>query len=130
MAHYADTSALVKLVTSEQETRALMQWIGRSAPVLVSSDLVRTELFRAVRRVEPSLATRAREVLDSLVLMGVGSAVFDAAGRLDPESLRSLDALHLASALELGDDLEGLLTYDERLADSARLYGIPVLAPH
>ncbi len=61
--------------------------------------------------------------------MELPTAVFERAAILEPEVLRSLDALHLAAALELGDDLDGVVTYDGRLADSARSIGIPVLAP-
>ena len=72
---------------------------------------------------------RAREVLDGLTLTEVTSAVFEAAGRLDPTILRSLDAIHLAAALDLGDDLDGMVTYDARLADASSAQGVPVIAP-
>jgi len=68
-------------------------------------------------------------VLDSLTLTDVTTAIFEQAGRLDPTTLRSLDAIHLAAALDLGDDLDSLVTYDERLAEAARLNGILVTAP-
>jgi len=71
----------------------------------------------------------AREVLDAVTLVRVTSAVFEAAGRLDPSELRSLDAIHLAAALDLGDDLEGLITYDDRLAEAAVSNGVTVVAP-
>jgi len=129
MAHYIDTSALVKLVVAEPETAALRGWIAEAQPVLVASDLVRTELMRAVRRAAPDRAVSARAVLDSLILLKAASATFDAAGRLDPDDLRSLDALHLASALDLGDDLDELITYDDRLAAAAQANGIAVVAP-
>jgi predicted nucleic acid-binding protein len=85
--------------------------------------------MRAVRRVVPDRALPAREVLDSVTLLEVTAAVFEEAGRLDPSSWRSLDAIHLAAALDLGDDLEGLVTYDERLADAATANGVAVIAP-
>jgi len=68
-------------------------------------------------------------VLDSLTLLTLPTSVFERAGELEVESLRSLDALHLAVALELGDDLEGIVTYDDRLADAARSSGVMVVAP-
>ncbi|MDQ0615224.1 putative nucleic acid-binding protein [Microbacterium sp. W4I4] len=129
MAHYIDTSALVKLVTAEAESTALLAWIADAEPTLVASDLARTELMRAVRRVSPDRAPRVRVVLDSLVLLRVTTTMFETAGRLDPVGLRSLDALHLAAAIDLGDDLEGFLTYDDRLAEAARAQGFAVLAP-
>jgi predicted nucleic acid-binding protein len=129
MAFYLDTSALVKLVVAEAETSALLAWLKAADRAPVSCDLARTELMRAVRRVAPDRAVQARTVLDSVTLIAVGTAMFEEAGRLDPTLLRSLDALHLAAALALGDDLEGLVTYDERLAGAAELNGLVVTAP-
>lgn len=129
MAHYLDTSALVKLVVAETETAALRDWLVRRDRVLVASDLERTELQRAVRRAAPDRALQARAVLDSLTLTSLTAPVFESAARIDPTGLRSLDAIHLAAALDLGDDLEGLVTYDDRLADAARTNGVVVIAP-
>ena len=85
--------------------------------------------MRAVRRIVPDRALQARAVLDSVTLLKVDSSVFEGAGRLDPSVLRSLDAIHLASALDLGDDLEGLVTYDDRLAGAAEANGVAVISP-
>lgn len=68
-------------------------------------------------------------MLDAVTKVRLPTSVFGAAGRLGPEVLRSLDALHPASALDLGDSLDGLVTYDERLARAAESNGIPVLSP-
>lgn len=129
MAFYLDTSALTKLVVAEPETAALRSWIAQQDRVLVSCDLTRTELTRAVRRVAPERMVDARAVLDGLTLLTFDAGVFASAGRLDPIELQSLDALHLAAALELGDDLEALVAYDERLQHAARLSGVAVVAP-
>lgn len=129
MAYYADTSALVKLVVAESESAALTAWIARSTPTLVTSDLTRTELIRAVRRSAPHLAIDARGIIDSVTVLTIRAATFESAARLDPVLLRSLDALHLASALELGDDLTAIVTYDDRLADAALAQGIRAIAP-
>ena len=129
MAHYLDTSALVKLVVAEPETAALRTWMNAADRVPVASNLVRTELLRAVRRVAPDRVLQARAVLDSITLVQVTTPLFEMAGRLDPTTLRSLDALHLAAALDLGDDLDGLVTYDDRLAEAAELNGVPVVTP-
>ncbi|QGQ18099.1 PIN domain-containing protein [Cellulomonas sp. JZ18] len=129
MAHYLDTSALVKLVVEEPETDALRTWWRQHGTTPVACDLVRTELMRAVRRATPEAAVQAHAVLDALVLLQATPRVFDVAGRLEPATLRSLDAIHLAAALELGDELEGMVTYDERLAEAAEAYGVAVLAP-
>ena len=129
MAFYLDTAALVKLVVAEQETPALRAWLGVADRDPVSCDLARTELMRAVRRAASDRVVQARAVLDALTLLEVTTAVFEEAGRLNPAGVRSLDAIHLAAALSLGDDLEGLVTYDERLADAARANGVAVVAP-
>lgn len=129
MAHYLDTSALVRLVVAEPETAALRMWLSEVNRDPVASNLARTELLRAVRRVAPDRVLQARAVLDSITLTDLTTSLFEQAGRLDPTALRSLDAIHLAAALDLGDDLEGLVTYDDRLAEAARSNGIAVTAP-
>jgi predicted nucleic acid-binding protein len=126
---YIDTSALVKLVVHEAETSALRQWLDDRTSDPVASDLARVELLRAVRRVLPQRIPRARRVLDSITLIRLTSGLFDDAGRVDPIGLRSLDALHLAAALDLGDELESFVTYDERLAAAAAHNGLSVSAP-
>jgi predicted nucleic acid-binding protein len=129
VAHYFDTSALVKLVVLEPESDALLAWATTAERVPVASDLTRTELLRAVRQADPTLALRAREVLGSLTLLAVTSAILNTAGRLEPAALRSLDAIHLASALDLGDDLDAVVTYDVRMADACRALGLSVTHP-
>lgn len=129
MAHYLDTSALVKLVVAEPESEALLSWINDTETDWVSSDLARTELIRAIRRVVPERAVRAREVLESVTLIEVTTQTFEEAARIDPPLLRSLDALHLAVALDLGDDLDALVTYDDRLAEAAAANGVITVAP-
>src|SRR4051794_24364237 len=122
-------SALVKLVVAEDETDALRAWISAVSSPLVSCDLARAELLRAVRRSAPERMVQARAVLDSLTLFGVTAATFEAAGRLDPTIMRTLDAVHIAAALELGDDLASIVTYDERLAAAAQANGVTVTSP-
>ena len=129
MAHYLDTSALVKLMVQEPETDALRSWLAAAEREPVACDLARTELMRTVRRAAPELAPNARRVLDAITLTQVTTAVFEHAGHLQPGALRSLDAVHLAAALDLGDDLHGLVTYDQVLTDAARSCGIDVIAP-
>jgi hypothetical protein len=129
VACYIDTSALAKLIVAEPETPALQSWFSAEDRDPVSCDLARTELFRAVRRVAPDRVSRARDVLDSITLIALPSALFEHAARLEPSSLRTLDAIHLAAALDLGDDLDVLVTYDDRLAESATANGVRVLTP-
>ena len=107
----------------------MLRWATEHEDALLSNDLLRTELLRAVRRGGPDQMQRARRVLDSLTLVTVPTSMFERAGELDIEGLRSLDALHLAVALDLEDDLEGIVTYDERLGDAARSFGVTVIAP-
>ncbi len=129
MAHYFDTSALVKLVVAEAETSALQNWLAAAPIDPVASDLSRTELLRAVRRGAPDRLVRAREVLASLNLLSLTSEVFEEAARLEPDTLRSLDAIHLAAALTLGDELDGVVSYDTRLSEAATTLGIAVVMP-
>lgn len=129
MAYYVDTSALVRMIIYEHETRALIDWLVQEDEPLVSCDLVRAEIVRATRRRHSDRVVRARQVLEALVLTRLSPAVLDHAGRLDPIGLTTLDAVHLAAALDLGDDLSGLVTYDDRLAAAAEANGVAVVAP-
>jgi uncharacterized protein len=130
VANYFDTSALAKLVMVEDETKALRAWIAeRGDAPSVTCDLTRTELMRAVRRIDTDLLVRVRQVLDGLTVLEVPPALFSAAGRLEPATMRSLDAIHLAAALDLGDDLDALVAYDERLVAAAGFHGIEVAQP-
>lgn len=127
MAWYLDTSAFLKLIVAEPQSAALRAWLGGRRAIW-SSHLLRTEALRAAQRmdVDRQLVDDALEVV-SLVLPA--ASTFLAAGSLRPPEVRSLDALHLASALELGQDLEGLITYDARLARAAAGASITVVAP-
>jgi predicted nucleic acid-binding protein len=97
--------------------------------VLLASELVRTELRRAVARTEPERLPATDALLRQLRLVRLDATLLDAAGRLSPPALRPLDAIHLQSALLLGDELDALVTYDVRQADAARDAGLPVWAP-
>jgi predicted nucleic acid-binding protein len=129
MVFYLDTSAAVKLVVAERGSSALLRWMTQHEDRIVSSDLLRTELQRATRRGAPQAMERVRAVLESITVVSLVRSTFERAAELEPELLRSLDALHLAAALELGDDLEGIITYDGRLAEASARYGIRVIAP-
>jgi hypothetical protein len=125
---YLDSSALVKLVVPEPESRALVAFIG-AWPKRVSSRLAQVELLRAVRRCPPDLVTRTRRVLATLTLREVDGSVAEAAGLRDPPSMRSLDAIHLATAMMLGDSLGVFVAYDARMQEAARAAGLEVSAP-
>jgi hypothetical protein len=128
---YLDSSAIVKLVVREPESSALFDWLAER-PERISSALARVEVLRALRRAGPAGAAsrrRAREVLDRIALLPVDRPILDAAGELGPLDLRSLDAIHLATALSVGADLAGVVTYDERLAAAATSAHLDVWAP-
>ena len=129
VAFYFDTSALVKLVIAEPETSALRGWISEADRGPVACDLVRTELYRAIRRTAPDRLIDAHAVLANVTMYQLSAAIFEDAARLNPPELRSLDAIHIAAALDMGDDLDGIVTYDERLAAAAAANGIRVFAP-
>lgn len=126
---YLDTSAAVKLLFAERESTAMGRWWAATGAQVVSSDLLRTELLRVTRRVDPEQMTRARELLESLTLLKLSTTLCERAAMVDPVALGSLYALHLAAALQLGDELEGIVTYDGRLAEASRALGIRSVAP-
>ncbi len=95
----------------------------------MSSRLLTVESVRACARYGPRFAARALAGLADLALLPLDDAVLRAAAALEPPGLRSLDAVHLATALSLGDRLGVLVCYDERLLDAARAAGVTVVAP-
>jgi len=124
---YLDSSAFVKLLRREDGTTALRRWLrGRRT---CSSDLLRTEVRRAVTGDDTTTLELAETALAAVTLVRLTPAIFDGAGRLPGRDLRSLDALHLGAALAIGDDLAGIVTYDRRLARAADDLGIAVVAP-
>jgi uncharacterized protein len=124
---YLDTSAFLKLITVEEETTAMRSWFT-SHDAIWSSQLLYTEALRAGARL--GIGTDlVEDALDTVSLVLPSATTFSTAGRLQPPVLRSLDAVHLATALEIGDDLEGLVAYDVRLLDAAREASIEVVSP-
>lgn len=125
---YLDTSALVKLVSYEAESDALFAILfDGSAPV--SSELAVVELIRAAQRRSQETVVRAELVLTQIHLVSLTRFLLERAAHLAPVLLRSLDAIHLASALQLGAELEAVVTYDDRMASAARQHGIAVAMP-
>lgn len=131
---YADASALVKLVLDEPGSAALRAFIDDAD--LVSSQLVLTEVPRAIRRasaLDPRLKLdvlmgRADELLDAVGLLPIDRALLLAAGAFAESALRALDAIHIAAGIDLSP-LDGFVTYDERQAAAARLAGLRTMAP-
>lgn len=128
MATYLDSSAIVKLAVRETESLALRRYLRRRRP-LVSSALARTEVLRALLPAGDEALTRGRAVLQRIDLVRVNDRILSAAGVVGPPELRSLDAIHLATARELGDDLRALVTYDDRMAAAARQMGCTIVQP-
>ncbi len=127
-AAFLDASAFVKLVLAEPESDALREELASWA-VVVSADLLRTEAPRACGRLGPRFAARARELLAGLALVPLDGELLDAAAEAGGPGLRSLDAIYLAAALRVRDELGAFLVYDERLAQAARAAGLPVAHP-
>lgn len=127
-AAYLDSSAMVKLVVVEPESAALRRHLRRRRP-LVSSALARTEVLRALLDEGPEATGRAHALFGRVDLLRINDRVLGSAGTLLPTHLRSLDAIHLAGALQLGTDLGTLVSYDQRMLDAARHLGISIASP-
>lgn len=131
---YADTSALVKLVREEHESRALRAFLASAD--LISSELVLAEIPRAARRAaaaDPRLTLdlmleRVAELIEALALRPLDTGLLLSAGALAEPALRTLDAIHLASAVCL-TPIDAFVTYDERQAAAARLAGLRTISP-
>lgn len=128
-ATYLDSSALVKLAVREPESMALRRYLRRRRP-LVSSALARTEVLRALLPAGDDAVAAGRKVLQRVDLVRINNQVLDTAAMLAPIEVRSLDAIHLATAEQLGEDLGVLVTYDDRMAEAAKQSGLRVVAPH
>jgi predicted nucleic acid-binding protein len=125
---YVDSSAIVKLVVAEPESNALRRYLLRRQP-LVSSALARTEVARALGPSGADAVARGQDVLRRIQLVRINDRVLNDAGSLAPAELRSLDAVHVASARQLGSAVRLVVTYDERMAAAAKANGFTVAAP-
>jgi len=125
---YLDSSALVKLAVEEPESAALRRYLRRRRP-LVSSALARAEVARALLPLGETALRRGGEVLSLLDLVRVNDRILAAAGSLLPAELRTLDAIHLATAQQLQADLSRLVTYDDRMAAAADALGWTIVRP-
>lgn len=127
-ATYLDSSALVKLAVEEPESAALRRYLRRRRP-LVSSALARTEVLRAMLPIGDAAILRGRAVLTRVELVRINDQILSAAGALEPPEVRSLDAIHLATAQRLGRDLAQLVTYDDRMAAVAEQLHLRTVQP-
>lgn len=124
---YLDSSAIVKLVVREPGSSALVDTVSAD-PDVISSALAYTEVMRAIRRVGGP-AGRAEQVLRSIAFVPVDEAILREAATIEPTSLRSLDAVHLASALSLRPDVDVFVSYDARLSRAAAAVGLVARTP-
>ncbi len=126
---YLDSSAFLKLMVEEPETAALRGLLGSRGHRRVSSALLRTEALLAVRHLGAEALATAERAGGQFDLVGIDDRILDTAGTLEPRVLRTLDSIHVATALALGDDLETIVTYDERMIEAAKLLGLSTATP-
>ena len=128
---YLDSSAIVKLVKRERESKALMRYLRKNmADAKVTSALARVEVVRAVASGGPTAVAHARRQLARINQVNLDRRLLDTAATMVPATiLRSLDAIHLASALSIGADLRAVVTYDRRMSDAATSLGLGVESP-
>jgi hypothetical protein len=128
---YLDTSATVKLVTAEQESPALINWLNAHPDEdLATSAIGHIELIRAATRAGAAAIAAARNIastLDTLVLTDTIAAI---AATIPPAELRTLDAIHLATAHTHRHSLTAFCVYDRRLLEAAESQGLPTVSPH
>lgn len=128
--NYLDSSALLKLLFEERESADLAQWLSeKSGTPAVSSELVKIEVVRATRRLDPGVVPTARRLIAQLDLIPMTSDLVESAADVGGDVLRSLDAIHLASAKSLGAALSVVVVYDLRLATAVRDAGLTVAQP-
>ena len=126
---YLDSSAFVKVVANEAESSALRGFLAARSSRRVSSALLRAEALQAVRHLGPDALAAVRDGLRRVDLVAIDDRILDAAGILEPRILRTLDAVHLATALAIGDDIDVVVTYDERMVAAANLVGLRTASP-
>jgi uncharacterized protein len=127
---YLDSAAVVKLVHAEAESEALRDWLADRADIgWTSSVLLEVEAFRALARHSPEAVARLHPVLDLIELIDLDQGIAILALAMTSATVRSLDAIHLATDLRARGQLTSFVTYDKRLADAAAAAGLPVDAP-
>ena len=125
---YLDASAFVKLLTPEPESLALRAAL-EDWPVRVSSQLLEIEEGRFALRAGEPVGQRVAAALERVSLIAIGDGIRKLAGEVEPAALRSLDAIHLATALSLGSELGALFAYDRRLLEAVERNGLLALSP-
>ncbi len=129
-AFYLDTSAALRLVVAESHSRPFAHFYDEHAnDAWVSSTLLRVEVMRAVTRGMPAAIPDARDLLQAFDYISIDDDIIDTAMNEPDRQLRSLDAIHLATARLLGADLGGIATYDDRLEVAGTSAGMPIISP-
>jgi predicted nucleic acid-binding protein len=127
---YLDSAAVVKLAHAEPESPALRGWLDERAETgWISSVLTEIETFRALARYAPGAVSRLPAVLDQIDMIDLISGIRILARTVEPATLRSLDAIHLGTALHSRRELTSFVTYDKRLLDAAQAAGLPIDSP-
>jgi uncharacterized protein len=127
---YLDSAAVVKLVHAETESAALRGWLGERAETgWISSVLTEIESLRALARYAPGAVARLPAVLDQIELIGLDPPIRILAQTARPAAVRSLDAIHLGTALHARPAVTSFVTYDKRLLDAALAAGLPADSP-
>jgi uncharacterized protein len=127
---YLDSAAVIKLVHAEPESAALRGWLDERAETQwISSVLTEIESFRALARYAPEAASRLSAVLNQIDLIDLDQRIRMLAQTVTPATVRSLDAIHLGTALRFRHSLTSFLTYDKRLLDAAQAASLPINSP-
>lgn len=127
---YLDSCALIKLAVEEPESGALRAWLAERPDIpRLSSSIIRVEVPRSILRRQPGAVLQARSVVAKTRRVAMTAEVLEVATMFQPTTLRSLDAIHLASAFVVHDRLTAFVSYDQRLLDAARAAGLPTAAP-
>jgi uncharacterized protein len=126
---YVDASAFVKLFSAEPESEALSASIRTDWAAVLASEILSVEVSRAALRIGGNAPARAGDLLRAVSLLPLTAQIRKEAARIGPAELRTLDAIHLTTALSACDRIGAVLTYDERLASACTAAGLPVVAP-
>jgi predicted nucleic acid-binding protein len=127
---YLDSSALLKLLFEESDSASLARWISEHAETpMITSEIAKIEVVRASRRLDASVVPAARALVAQLDLIPLNGGLIDEASEVGDRALRTLDAIHLASALSVHAELTAFVAYDHRLAAAAQAVGIESIQP-
>ena len=124
---YVDSSALVKLIVAEVESTAFLRWFVETERVATSRVGIVETLRAAARR--PHDPEHRDAILEEFEVVELDPSIAERASTMPPLALRTLDAIHVASAIALLPELDAFVTYDDRLAEAARAAGLPVVSP-